>query len=107
MTRATTKVERHVERLRKTRPFVYQALLDIATNRGLVVEDLVGHEREHYISEARQDVMLELRRQGWGVTAIGGLLGGRDHSTVCYGLRRAKAREEARQGAQRGATKTG
>lgn len=107
MSRPKTRAERQVEQLRETRPFVYRAMADVAEARGILVVDLVGHDQTPYISEARQDVMLALHRQGWSKTAIGGFLGCRHHSTAVYGIKRAKAREEAAQGAQQRARQIG
>lgn len=50
-------------------------------------EDLCGSRRKAHFVKARQVLMFLLRKDlGMGLDAIGDLLGGKDHSTVIYGI---------------------
>lgn len=66
----------------------------LLADRGLTLDELRSRDRHRELVEARQDVALALRRDGWTLTAIGKLLH-RDHTTVLHSLRRAEAREQS------------
>lgn len=54
--------------------------------------DLCGPSRKSRLVEARQTLMYLLRKQlGLPLEEIGGLLGGRDHSTIIYGIEKVEA----------------
>lgn len=57
----------------------------------LTVADLTGRTRTKEVAYARQVAMYLLREEnGLSLPAIGGLLGGRDHSTVRYGVEKVE-----------------
>lgn len=61
----------------------------VAEHFGLRVEDLTGRKRTKEIAYARQIAMYLLREENdLSLPAIGDQLGGRDHSTVRYGVER-------------------
>ena len=63
------------------------ALRIIAAYFGLEVDDLLGRKRTKEIAYARQTAMYILREEhGLSQPAIGGVLGGRDHTTVRHGV---------------------
>lgn len=66
----------------------------IAVKHGLSLEDLIGRSSRHSIAWPRQEAMFELSqrrlssgRRRWSTPQIGQFLGGRDHSTVVWGIR--------------------
>lgn len=64
-------------------------IADVARRRRLSVEDLTGPGRWRDLAWARQEAMWLMKRTGkWSLSQIGGALGGRDHSTVIFGIRR-------------------
>jgi len=55
--------------------------------------DIAGKRRHRQIAHARQMALLMGRRlTGHSLVALGGMVGGRDHSTVLYGIRQAESR---------------
>lgn len=66
-----------------------------AATNGLRVADLKGASQERPISSARQDLMVLLHSNGHSASVIGRFLGGRDHTTVLYGIKASKARAGA------------
>lgn len=52
--------------------------------------DLVGDSRLGFLMPARFALYKALRLRGWSYSAIGKAVGGRDHSTVMYGVKRAE-----------------
>lgn len=68
----------------------------LARRHGLTKEDLIGHDRSRRYAWPRQEAMAMLRdRWGLSLPRIGQILGGRDHTTILYGIRRHKERMEA------------
>lgn len=61
-----------------------------AWRTGATVAALRGPGRVRRLARARWAVMVVLSDGGLSLTRIGGALGGRDHSTVIHGLRRAE-----------------
>jgi chromosomal replication initiation ATPase DnaA len=66
----------------------------IAVKHGLSLEDLIGRATRHSVAWPRQEAMYELSqrrlssgRRRWSTPQIGQFLGGRDHSTVVWGIR--------------------
>jgi chromosomal replication initiator protein len=55
--------------------------------------DFTGKGRRQYIVRPRQAIMLAARRRGKTLNQIGAALGGKDHTTILYGARRAERRE--------------
>lgn len=65
---------------------------EFAAINGLRVADLKGASTKRPISWARQDLMALLHSKGHASTSIGRFLGGRDHTTVLYGIKASRAR---------------
>lgn len=59
----------------------------------ITIEQLTGATRTHDIAHLRQDFMLEAYDMGFNVSSIGRFLG-RDHTTVLYGINRAKLKRD-------------
>jgi chromosomal replication initiator protein len=67
----------------------------IAEKHRLTVADLKSISRKHKITRPRQEAMYEMMQTGkWSSVRIGMFLGGRDHSTVLFGIK-AHARRMA------------
>lgn len=65
----------------------------VADRYGLRPGDIAGKRRHRQIAQARQMALLLGRRlTGHSLVALGGMVGGRDHSTVLYGIRQAEER---------------
>ena len=65
----------------------------VAKQADLRAGDLAGKRRHRPVSEARQTAMLLARRlTGHSLEALGGMIGGRDHSTVMYLIKQAEER---------------
>ena len=65
----------------------------VATRYGVRPGDITGAGRTRQVARARQAALLLGRRlTGHGLVALGGMVGGRDHSTVLYGIRQAEER---------------
>lgn len=52
--------------------------------------DIVGPSRFGFLLPVRFALYKALNLRGWSKTDIGRFVGGRDHSTVCHGVRRAE-----------------
>lgn len=62
---------------------------------GVTPADIPGPSRVAHIAEVRHALAWVLRVElGWTLDAIGGLLGGRDHTTIMYSIARAHARKD-------------
>lgn len=82
----------------KTRPrrLSIDVLREVSDQYGVSVETIKGPERFRRAVIARQAAMFELRRQtSLSYPQIGAVLGGRDHTTVIYGVRRHMERARA------------
>jgi chromosomal replication initiator protein len=67
----------------------------VAARYGVRPGDITGAGRARQIARARQTALLLGRRlTGHSLVALGGMVGGRDHSTVLYGIRQAEERCE-------------
>lgn len=68
----------------------------VADRHSLTVADLKSTSRVRGIAWPRQEAMWELRQTGlWSLPQIGYFLGGRDHTTVIFGIRRHEERRAA------------
>ncbi len=65
-----------------------------ASAAGVTVAEMVGYSRRQEMVHARWAVMVALRARNWSTPRIGRKLGGRDHTTVLVGLRRARELRE-------------
>lgn len=64
-------------------------LRDVAEETGVSVEEITGQSKRRRVAYARQQAMYALSvRTRLSTVRIGQLLGGRDHSTVCWGRQR-------------------
>lgn len=78
------------------RRFGRDIIADVAREHGLTVSDLCGPARSRHITHPRQEAMLRMREQTiLSTTQIGRMLGGRDHTTVLWALKRARERRAA------------
>jgi hypothetical protein len=67
----------------------------VAAEYGLTLAILCGQSRRPVHTHPRQEAMLRLYETGrYSTTQIGRALGGRDHSTVAYGIRMARERRD-------------
>jgi len=55
----------------------------------LSVTELAGNQRYKYLMPARFAMYKALRERAWSYPRIGKLFGGKDHSTIIHGVRRA------------------
>jgi hypothetical protein len=69
-------------------------IAEVAAGYGLTAADLIGECRFREFAYARHHAMSEVRAQrpGMSLPLIGRIFGGRDHTTVLYGLRCHEAR---------------
>jgi chromosomal replication initiator protein len=76
-------------------------LAAVAARQGIDVDDLIGQNRSAKIAIPRQLVMYILREfNEISFPQIGELLGGRDHTTVMYGIKRVEENEKLRKQAE-------
>ncbi len=80
-------------------------LRDLADSYDVTVADIIGPRRTKNIVPARHHAMHMLRDRGWSYPEIGAKLGGRDHSTVMYGIGRHHDRMVTK-GRENGKSKT-
>lgn len=59
----------------------------------VTIDQLTGNTRTHEVAHLRQDFMLEAHEAGFTISSIGRFLH-RDHTTVLYGIERAKLRKD-------------
>lgn len=57
---------------------------------GVHPRDLVGNTRFGFLIPARFALYKALRMRAWSTSMIGRAIGGRDHSTILHGLKRAE-----------------
>lgn len=70
-------------------------VLEVCDEFGVTFLDLVSERRDKILTRPRQKAMYRLRHETtMSLPAIGRRLGGRDHSTVHYGIRRHRERME-------------
>jgi chromosomal replication initiator protein len=96
-------VDRVLNRIDSARPNRTLAAVDVlravAIGFGVTIEDLQGKKRTAKISEARQIAMLLLRElTELPLSRIGDALGGRQHSTIISGVKRAQKALEIESG---------
>jgi chromosomal replication initiation ATPase DnaA len=64
----------------------------VAAEHDLTLSDLRRGGRERVYSWPRQVAMAAMRDAGYSLSQIGRFMSGRDHSTVSYGVKRARER---------------
>ncbi len=73
----------------------------VASSEGLAVGDLIGQNRSAKIAVPRQLAMYLLRHfNDISLPQIGELLGGRDHTTIMYGIRKVDENEKLKKRAE-------
>lgn len=74
----------------------FDRVLEVVANHyGIRAGDIAGKRRHRAIALARQTALLLGRRlTGHNLEALGGMVGGRDHSTVLYLIRQAEERQQ-------------
>lgn len=73
-------------------PSVERVLTAVSTAFEVTIDDLRSRSRALRVSHSRQAAMYLLRQIDYTYTEIGQILGGRDHTTVMYGVDEAQAR---------------
>lgn len=76
---------------RTTAHYIQEALRLVAKSHGVTVARLLGNSRQKAIARARRDAYAALRNLGMSQPEIGRAVGGRDASTVWWGLRKREA----------------
>jgi len=61
---------------------------EVCVHYGVDPDQVRGGMQYQHLSEPRARIAVELRRQGWSLDGIGRFLGGKDHSTVAYLIRK-------------------
>lgn len=64
----------------------------VAKEFDVTVEEIKGRSRVAHLNEARQEAMRLMWDAGHSLPKIGRFLGGRDHTTIMAGIRKARAR---------------
>lgn len=73
---------------------VDRLIVAFASERGTTIEDLRGPDRHRPLVHHRQDCMRFLRdNTDLSLPQIGRALGGRDHTTIMFGIKASKRRE--------------
>ncbi len=81
------------ERLDRTDASVDRIIAVVAEHYDLRPADIAGKRRDRQTVRARQTALLLSRRlTSFSLSALGGMVGGRDHSTVLYSLEQAGTR---------------
>lgn len=87
--------------------YEWQIIRRAATQHGVSVGEIVqeyrpgpGGRGDAQVQRARQAAAVEFRARGWPLSRIGRVLGGRDHATVSYWLKKARTREAPAQAAR-------
>lgn len=79
----------------RRRPNPDHIVQTVSALNGISEEDVVGRSRVRVVAQTRQEIAAQLREGGFTYKEIGALLGGRDHSTMVHGVRRALFRRES------------
>lgn len=65
----------------------------VAQHEGIDVNELIGQSRSAKVAAPRQMAMYILDKNNISSPQIGGILGGRDHSTILHGIKKVKENE--------------
>jgi len=74
----------------------HEILVGRAEEYGLSPGDLAGPSRASRLLEPRYKAAEDMRALGMTLESIGRILGGRDHSTIIYGLKKLSSWEVSR-----------
>lgn len=81
------------------RPTMRSILREVSEETGFSTVELLGPTRPRALAHARQYAMWRMQREtGQSLPQIGRFLGGRDHTTVLYGVRQHAKRLAEAQG---------
>jgi len=76
------------------RPLRFACVITRASiETGVKVSEIRGASRSYHLCRPRWAVMAAMHRAGWSTPQIGHMLGGRDHTTVLHGIKRARELE--------------
>ena len=68
---------------------MHELIREVAATHNISTEYLIGHTRRAGVAWARFEIMHRARLElGMSYKLIGRVLGGRDHTTIMYGVRR-------------------
>lgn len=68
---------------------MHELIREVAETHNISTEYLIGHTRRTGVAWARFEIMWRARLElGMSYQLIGRVLGGRDHTTVMYGVKR-------------------
>jgi chromosomal replication initiator protein len=68
---------------------MHELIREVAAKHNISTEYLIGHTRRAGVAWARFEIMHRARLElGMSYQLIGRVLGGRDHTTVMYGVKR-------------------
>lgn len=71
-----------------------EILAHVASRHGLTVEEMLAACRKQKLAHARQEAMWEIRqRTKLSLPQIARLMGLKDHTTICHGLKRHEERQ--------------
>lgn len=80
----------------KNRPGMAVIAQSVAEKHGLRLKDLIGDERSRTYSRPRQEAYYAIYQTGaYSLPQIGRFFGGRDHTTVLFGIRAHEKRMAA------------
>lgn len=80
-------------------PTLEEISVIIEFHTGITLKQIISATRVREVVKARFLVIWIMRNEcGHSLTAIGGRLGGRDHATICHGMRRVKEDRDADMG---------
>ena len=74
---------------------IRQIAAAVAAEYGVPAAEMAGHDTRRAFSVPRQEAMRRAWEAGFSTPQIGRVLGGRDHSTVMHGIKRARERMAA------------
>lgn len=85
-----------LERTATGKTLSHSIIAQTAMESGVPVHVLTGGDRTRHVAHARQDAMLRIHEEtNFSLPQIGRMFG-RDHTTVLYSIRAARARRELR-----------
>jgi hypothetical protein len=63
-------------------------LIEVSRERGVGINDILGHGRTEEVSRVRHEVFWRLRQTGMSYPQIAFRIGNRDHTTALYGVQK-------------------
>ena len=74
------------------RASIKEIIAAVAAEYGVPASAIVGNSRLSVVTVPRQEAMRRAKEAGLTLAQIGRLMGGRDHTTVMHGIKRARER---------------